>query len=140
MGPPNMTKVWNTPGCRPWAASKAPVSARPATPRVMSAEAVGTTRPRSSSARVAARTMPHATSAGTGLLCSPLWLPRGGGARRGWCRALTRRRAERSIEQRLERPAAEDRLRPLGDDVRAGARLVVAALDQQPLRLGALAG
>src|SRR3954452_6265840 len=43
-------------------------------------------------------------------------------------------------EQLRERAAAEDRLRPLDDDVRAGARLVVAALDQQPLRLGARAG
>src|SRR4051794_10445866 len=42
-----------------------------------------------------------------------------------------------SAEQLRQRPAADDGLRPLGDDVRAGARLVVAALDQQPLRLGA---
>src|SRR3954454_1823817 len=40
-------------------------------------------------------------------------------------------------EKLRERLAAEHRLRPLGDDVRAGASLVVAALDQQPLRLGA---
>src|SRR3954470_381316 len=40
-------------------------------------------------------------------------------------------------EKLRERLAAEHRLRPLGDDVRAGTSLVVAALDQQPLRLGA---
>ena len=40
-------------------------------------------------------------------------------------------------EQLGERPAAHDRLGPLGNDVRARAGLVVAALDQQPLRLGA---
>src|SRR4051794_37789142 len=40
-------------------------------------------------------------------------------------------------EKLRERLAAEHRLRPLGDDVRAGASLVVTALDQQPLRLGA---
>src|SRR3954452_21684819 len=43
-------------------------------------------------------------------------------------------------EQLRERAAAQDRLGPLDDDVRAGARLVVAALDQQPLRLGARSG
>src|SRR3954465_6996898 len=42
-----------------------------------------------------------------------------------------------SAEKLRERLAAEHRLRPLGDDVRARASLVVAALDQQPLRLGA---
>src|SRR5690242_13566509 len=42
-----------------------------------------------------------------------------------------------SSEQLRQRPAADDRLWALGDDVRAGARLVVPALDQQPLRLGA---
>src|SRR3954471_5138605 len=45
-----------------------------------------------------------------------------------------------SADQLRQRPAAEDRLRPLLDDVRARARLVVAALDQQPLRLGARPG
>jgi hypothetical protein len=45
--------------------------------------------------------------------------------------------SRRSAEQLRQRPAADDRRRPLGGDVRAGARLVVAALDQQPLRLGA---
>src|SRR5919206_3080007 len=39
-------------------------------------------------------------------------------------------------QQLLERPSADHRLRSLGDDVRAGARVVVAALDEQPLRLG----
>ena len=42
-----------------------------------------------------------------------------------------------SAEQLGERAAADDRLGSLGGDVRAGARLVVAALDQQPLRLRA---
>src|SRR3954447_21653074 len=48
-----------------------------------------------------------------------------------------RGRLTSSTEQLGQRPAAEHRLGPLGDDVRAGPRLVVAALDQQPLRLGA---
>src|SRR5829696_9396606 len=53
--------------------------------------------------------------------------------RNGWGAILRSLRAE----ELRERPAAHDRLRPLRDDVRAGASLVVAALDQQPLRLGA---
>ena len=40
-------------------------------------------------------------------------------------------------EQIRERAAAHHRLGPLGDDLRAGTGLVVAPLDQQPLRLGA---
>src|SRR5436190_24320024 len=35
----------------------------------------------------------------------------------------------------LQRATAHDRRRLLGDDVRARARLLVAALDEQPLRL-----
>ena len=40
-------------------------------------------------------------------------------------------------QQLLQRPRAEHRARLLGDDVAAGAGVVVAALDQQPLRTGA---
>src|SRR5919202_7112896 len=43
----------------------------------------------------------------------------------------------KSGEQLVERAAGDDGLGPLGHDVRAGARLVVAALDEQPLRPGA---
>src|SRR4051812_44532264 len=46
----------------------------------------------------------------------------------------------RSAVQRRQRAATEDRLGPLGDDVRPWARLLVAALDQEPLRLGARTG
>src|SRR4051794_36306702 len=45
-----------------------------------------------------------------------------------------------ATQELLQRAAARDGLRALGDDLRAGARGVVAALDQQPLRLRTGAG
>src|ERR1700704_6917172 len=50
------------------------------------------------------------------------------------------RAARSSCEDLIERVAAEDRARALGDDVRARFRVLIASLDQQPLRLGARSG
>jgi hypothetical protein len=44
-----------------------------------------------------------------------------------------------SLQNVVKGPAAQGRLRALSDNVRAGARLLIAALDQQPLRLRARA-
>src|SRR4051794_3217561 len=56
--------------------------------------------------------------------------------RRGSTSSWTAARLSSSIE----RPPADHRLRALGDDVRARARLVVAALDEEPVPVGALQG
>ena len=93
-------------------------------------------------ARVRARQAdPHvADHAGVAVDLEPERRP---GRRRVGNRQLVDRRGHAVVdplEQLVERAAADHRLRLFGDHVRARARLVVPALDQQPLRLLAGAG